>query len=192
MAFLSTTHTTLRCRSLARSRHPRGHAALHRPAPSQGLAGHGLRGLSLSGSGRLGVPVPTPLYTARLPLGPGPVTGYAASPCPARADSEYRYPRGSCRLGIRPRLHPCSALADSDYRRIVGSGRLGFQRPVTSHDVDYSSSHRCETFTSACGCLPQQVPLPMVEKSGAADLKSRPSEDMTLLPGTVEFVSSST
>ena len=45
---------------------------------------------------------------------------------------------GSGRLGIRPRSHPCPARADSDYWWIVGSGRLGSQRPVTSHDADYS------------------------------------------------------
>ena len=65
------------------------------------------------------------LYTTRLPLGPGPVSGYAVSPCPARADSEHRYPPGSCRLGILPghipaRLGPTriaggsSPWADSD------------------------------------------------------------------------------
>ena len=67
--------------------------ALHRPAPSRARAGLGLCGLSLSGSGRLGAPVPSLLYTARHPLWSGPVSGYAVSPCPARADSEHRFPR---------------------------------------------------------------------------------------------------
>ena len=97
-------------------------ASLHRPAPPLVRAGLGLCCLSLSGSGRLGAPVPSLLYIARHPLWSGPVTGHAASPCPARADSEYRYPPGSCRLGILPQSHPCSARADSDCRRIFALG----------------------------------------------------------------------
>ena len=85
-AFLSTTHTTLRCRSLARSRHPRGQTALHRPAPSRARAGLGLRGLSLSGSGRLGAPVPSRLMPTR---NPSPVTSLL----------------GSGRLGLPAALH---------------------------------------------------------------------------------------
>ena len=79
LAFLSTTQTTFRCRSLAQSRQPRllrGHAALHRPDPSRARAGHGLPGLSLSGSGRLGVPVPTRLMPTRIP---SPVTSLLGS-----------------------------------------------------------------------------------------------------------------
>ena len=71
----------------------------------------------------------TPLYTARHPLGPGPVMGYPASPCPARADSEYRYPLGSCRLGFRPRSHPCSGRLG-----LLADHRLGPTRiPASSH-----------------------------------------------------------
>ena len=127
-AFLSTTHTTLRSRSLARSRHPRGQTALHRPAPSRARAGLGLRGLSLSGSGRLGAPVPSRLMPTR---NPSPVTSLL----------------GSGRLGLPAALRP-------------GLTRI----PASSHvtHVDYSSSHRCGTSPSACGRLPQQVSLPMV------------------------------
>jgi hypothetical protein len=70
------------------------YASLYTARPPLGpRAGLGLCGLSLSGSGRLGAPVPSLLYTARHPLWSGPVSGYAVSPCPARADSEHRFPR---------------------------------------------------------------------------------------------------
>jgi hypothetical protein len=107
LAFLSTTHTTLRFTppgSLlgpGRSRATRSLpvrlgptrstgtlASLHRPAPSRARAGLGLRGLSLSGSGRLGAPVPSRLMPTRNP----------------------------------PRSHPCSARADSDCRRLFTLG----------------------------------------------------------------------
>ena len=121
-AFLSTTHTTLRCRSLARSRHPRGQTALHRPAPSRARAGLGLRGLSLSGSW------------------PTRSTGTLASlhrPAPSRARAGLGLRglslSGSGRLGAPvpsrlmptrnpPRSHPCSARADSDCRRLFTLG----------------------------------------------------------------------
>jgi hypothetical protein len=50
--------------------------ALHRPAPSRARAGLGLCGLSLSGSGRLGVPVPSRLMPTR---NPSPVTSLLGS-----------------------------------------------------------------------------------------------------------------
>ena len=100
-AFLSTTHTTLRFTppgSLlgpGRSRATRSLpvrlgptrstgtlASLHRPAPSRARAGLGLRGLSLSGSGRLGAPVPSRLMPTRNPP--------RSHPCSARADSDCR------------------------------------------------------------------------------------------------------
>ena len=106
----------------------------------------------------------TPLYIARHPPGPGPVTGHPVTSRSGRADSEYRGPLGSGRLGIRPRSHPCPARADSDYRWIVGSGRLGSQRPVTSHDADYSGPTGSGNLPSRVRVFARAGPMPIVKK----------------------------
>ena len=66
-----------------------------------------------------------PLYTARHPRGPGPVTGHPVTSRSARADSEYRWPTWLRPTRIRSPVTSLLGSGHSDTGRTHGSGRLG-------------------------------------------------------------------